>query len=79
MSKATYEYENIDGVDVNVECENDESIMGKVFDTTDDVYNFYNDYVFVHWFGIHIHTTLKNKGTNEPYKVFIIRVKSVIY
>ena len=31
---------------------NHENILGKVFDTPDDAYNFYNDYSFLHGFGI---------------------------
>nr|KAJ0210330.1 hypothetical protein LSAT_V11C400218970 [Lactuca sativa] len=65
LSKETYEYENINEVDGNVKCDkdkvNDESIVRKVFDTIDYVYNFYNDYAFIHGLGIRIHTTLKNK------------------
>nr|KAJ0226681.1 hypothetical protein LSAT_V11C100034580 [Lactuca sativa] len=76
LSKATYESEKINEVDGNVECDkdkvNDESIVGKVFDTTDDAYNFYNDYAFIHGFGIRIHTTFKNKGTNEPYRKILV-------
>ncbi|KAL4583956.1 hypothetical protein LXL04_008544 [Taraxacum kok-saghyz] len=56
LSKPTYESESINGVDVNVECEkdevNNENILGKVFDTFDDAYSFYNDYAFLHGFGI---------------------------
>nr|KAJ0194647.1 hypothetical protein LSAT_V11C700365420 [Lactuca sativa] len=74
LLEATYETEEIK--DANVECEedglNNESILGKVFDTTDDAYNFYNDYAFVHGFGIRIHTTCKNKGTNEPYRKTLV-------
>nr|KAJ0208213.1 hypothetical protein LSAT_V11C500257710 [Lactuca sativa] len=76
LSKATYESEKINEDDGNGECDkdkvNDESIVGKVFDTTDDVYNFYNDYAFIHGFGIRIHTTFKNKGTNEPYRKILV-------
>ncbi|CAI9284464.1 unnamed protein product [Lactuca saligna] len=74
LLEATYETEEIK--DANVECEedglNNESILGKVFDTTDDAYNFYNDYAFVHGFSIRIHTTCKNKGTNEPYRKTLV-------
>nr|KAJ0225756.1 hypothetical protein LSAT_V11C100006250 [Lactuca sativa] len=74
LLEATYETEEIK--DANVEYEedgpNNESILGKVFDTTDDAYNFYNDYAFVHGFGIRIHTTCKNKGTNEPYRKTLV-------
>ncbi|CAI9268498.1 unnamed protein product [Lactuca saligna] len=74
LLEATYETEEIK--DANGECEedglNNESILGKVFDTTDDAYNFYNDYAFVHGYGIRIHTTCKNKGTNEPYRKTLV-------
>ncbi|KAI3721972.1 hypothetical protein L2E82_32993 [Cichorium intybus] len=46
----------------------DESILGKVFDTPDDAYTFYNDYAFLHGFGIRIHHKYKNKTTNEHYR-----------
>ena len=42
--------------------------MGKIFDIHEDAYNFYNDYSFLHGFGIRIHHTYKNKVTNEPYR-----------
>lgn len=58
--------------DANVECEenewNNESILGKEFDTHKDAYNFYNDYSFVHGFGIRIHHKYKNKETNKPFR-----------
>ncbi|XP_052627548.1 protein FAR1-RELATED SEQUENCE 5-like [Lactuca sativa] len=76
LSIATYESEKINCVDANVESDKDEvngeNILGKVFDTTDDAYAFYNDYAFVHGFGIRIHTTCKNKGTNEPYRKTLV-------
>ncbi|KAL7598596.1 hypothetical protein Lser_V15G25873 [Lactuca serriola] len=57
---------------VNVECDEDksteESILGNVFDTPKDAYTFYNDYAFLHGFGIRIHHKYKNKTTNEPYR-----------
>ncbi|XP_052624883.1 protein FAR1-RELATED SEQUENCE 5-like [Lactuca sativa] len=55
-----------------VECDEgkgiDESIVGMVFDTPDDAYTFYNDYAFLHGFGIRIDTTFKHKTTKEPYR-----------
>nr|KAJ0215641.1 hypothetical protein LSAT_V11C300144970 [Lactuca sativa] len=76
LSIATYDSEKINRVDVNANCDkdevNNETILGKVFDTTDDVYAFYNDYAFVHGFGIRIHTTHKNKETNEPYRKILV-------
>ncbi|CAI9297857.1 unnamed protein product [Lactuca saligna] len=52
--EATRESEKINDVDVNIESDdnevNDESILGKVFDTAEDAYDFYNDYSFLHGF-----------------------------
>ncbi|KAL6524011.1 hypothetical protein OROMI_031106 [Orobanche minor] len=47
---------------------NGETIVGKVFDTLEDAYTFYNRYAFLHGFGIRIHWEHKNKITNEPYR-----------
>ncbi|KAL4565569.1 hypothetical protein LXL04_029670 [Taraxacum kok-saghyz] len=56
----------------HIECDkdevNDESIVGKVFDTPDDAYNYYNDYSFLHGFGIRKDDTIKNPTTNEAYR-----------
>ncbi|XP_052619736.1 protein FAR1-RELATED SEQUENCE 8-like [Lactuca sativa] len=55
-----------------VECNEgkskDESIVGMVFDTPDDAYTFYNDYAFLHGFGIRRDSTFKHKSTKEPYR-----------
>ncbi|XP_022019536.1 protein FAR1-RELATED SEQUENCE 8-like [Helianthus annuus] len=57
-----------DEKDVNDNDVNDNDVMGKVFDTPNDAYDFYNRYAFLHGFGIRIHTAFKNKTTNEPYR-----------
>ncbi|GJX70858.1 FAR1-related sequence 5-like protein [Tanacetum coccineum] len=44
------------------------NIIGKVFDTPDDAYTFYNQYAFTHGFGIRKHWDYKNKVTNEVYR-----------
>ncbi|XP_076933885.1 protein FAR1-RELATED SEQUENCE 5-like [Bidens hawaiensis] len=53
------------GSDVEKEA-ND--IRGKVFDTPNDAYDFYNHYAFLLGFGLRIHTAYKNKTTNEHYR-----------
>ena len=69
---ATYESEKINSDDLVLECEKDEdtdeSMLGKVFDTPDDAYNYYNDYSFLHGFGIRKDDTFKNPTTNEAYR-----------
>ncbi|KAJ0650296.1 putative transcription factor FAR family [Helianthus annuus] len=55
-------------MDFGFEKEENNDVMGKVFDTPNDAYNFYNRYAFLHGFGIRIHTAFKNKTTNEPYR-----------
>nr|KAJ0196864.1 hypothetical protein LSAT_V11C700381740 [Lactuca sativa] len=59
-------------VDVNLghdgDESNDEGIMGKIFDTPHDAYTFYNQYSFLHGFGIRIHWAYKNKTINEAYR-----------
>ncbi|KAL7605571.1 hypothetical protein Lser_V15G18762 [Lactuca serriola] len=71
-AEATYECEKLNSIDVNVEFDedevNDESILGKVFDTPDDAYTFYNDYSFLHGFGIRRDDTIKNPKTNEFFR-----------
>ncbi|KAL4580155.1 hypothetical protein LXL04_016336 [Taraxacum kok-saghyz] len=68
---ATYESEKIDSDDLVMECDKDdgtdESMLGKVCDTPDDAYNFYNDYSFLHGFGIRKDNTIKKPTTNEAY------------
>ncbi|XP_052621639.1 protein FAR1-RELATED SEQUENCE 5-like [Lactuca sativa] len=70
--EATYECQKINSIGMNVEFDedevNDESILGKVFDTPDDAYTFYNDYSFLHGFGIRRDDTIKNPKTNEPFR-----------
>nr|XP_043615691.1 protein FAR1-RELATED SEQUENCE 5-like [Erigeron canadensis] len=62
---------------VNFEChedenEHDDNIVGKVFDTPEDTYAFYNRYALLHGFGIRIHWDFKNKITKEIYrKIFV--------
>ncbi|KAL7614377.1 hypothetical protein Lser_V15G06796 [Lactuca serriola] len=70
--EATYDNEKINNIGVNIEFDeddvNDERILGKVFDTPDDAYTFYNDYSFLHDFGIRKDDTIKNPKTNEPFR-----------
>ncbi|KAL7610329.1 protein FAR1-RELATED SEQUENCE 5-like [Lactuca sativa] len=70
--EATYECEKINSIGENIEFNedevNDESILGKVFDTPEDAYTFYNAYSFLHGFGIHKDDTIKNPKTNEPFR-----------
>ncbi|GJS71887.1 FAR1-related sequence 5-like protein [Tanacetum coccineum] len=64
-----YDSDNQNDDDVDMELEKDEynDVMAKIFDTLDDAYMFYNGYALLHGFGIRIHTTYKNKVTNEAY------------
>ncbi|XP_023758233.3 protein FAR1-RELATED SEQUENCE 5-like [Lactuca sativa] len=71
--EATSERETINNIgdedDFNdVNDVNDERILRKVFDTPDDAYTFYNDFSFLHGFGIHRDDTIKNPKTNEPFR-----------
>ncbi|XP_023766087.2 protein FAR1-RELATED SEQUENCE 5-like [Lactuca sativa] len=66
--ESTLECEKIIDVNVNLGHDGDESIMGKVFNTPHDAYTFYNQYAFLHGFGIRIHWDYKNKTTNEAYR-----------
>nr|GFA00797.1 hypothetical protein [Tanacetum cinerariifolium] len=50
----------------------DGNIIGKVFDTPDDAYTFYNQYAFTHGFGIRKHWDYKNKMTNEVYRKWYV-------
>ncbi|KAJ0560699.1 putative transcription factor FAR family [Helianthus annuus] len=68
------ETEKITDVDVDSGFDNEEAndVMGMVFDSPDDAYDFYNRYAFLHGFGIRISSDYKNKSTNEPYrKIFV--------
>ncbi|XP_023753804.1 protein FAR1-RELATED SEQUENCE 5-like [Lactuca sativa] len=74
--EATYEYEKINSISVNTEFDEDEvkdeSILGKVFDTSDDAYTSYNDYSFLHGFDIRRYDTIKTPITNEPFwKIYV--------
>ncbi|GJW97933.1 FAR1-related sequence 5-like protein [Tanacetum coccineum] len=69
----------IEDIDINgylLGCDDDEvnhdNIIGRFFDTPDDVYTFYNQYAFVHGFGIRIHWKYKNKTTNEVYRKLFV-------
>ncbi|XP_023745855.2 protein FAR1-RELATED SEQUENCE 5-like [Lactuca sativa] len=70
--EATYETEELSDFGVNIKIDkddvDDERILGKVFDTPDDAYTFYNDYSFLHGFGIRRDDTIKNPNTNEPFR-----------
>nr|KAJ0198302.1 hypothetical protein LSAT_V11C700351870 [Lactuca sativa] len=66
--ESTLECEKINDINVNLGHDGDESIIGKVFSTPHDAYTFYNQYAFLHGFGIRIHWAFKNKTTNEPYR-----------
>ncbi|XP_076941553.1 protein FAR1-RELATED SEQUENCE 5-like [Bidens hawaiensis] len=61
------EVEKRNGMDIAFEEESND-IMGRVFDTPDDAYDFYNHYAFLHGFGVHILNAYKNKTTNEHYR-----------
>ncbi|XP_076951169.1 protein FAR1-RELATED SEQUENCE 5-like [Bidens hawaiensis] len=55
-------------LDIGVEKEVPIEVIGQVFDTPDDAYEFYNGYAFLHGFGIRKRVTHKNKTTNEAYR-----------
>lgn len=57
--------ENLGGLEGEA---NDDSILGRVFNTSDDAYIFYNRYAFTHGFGIRIHWDYENTTTNEVYR-----------
>nr|GEX24426.1 hypothetical protein [Tanacetum cinerariifolium] len=67
ISESESDNQNDDDVYVGLEKDEYNDVMAKVFDTLDDAYMFYNGYALLHGFGIRIHTTYKNKVTNEPY------------
>ncbi|KAL4583523.1 hypothetical protein LXL04_008097 [Taraxacum kok-saghyz] len=68
----TEDIETNDFMEPTYECDKDEgtgeSMLGKVFDTPDDAYNYYNDYSFLHGFGIRKDDIVKNPTTNEAYR-----------
>ncbi|CAI9267021.1 unnamed protein product [Lactuca saligna] len=73
--EATYQCENTNNIGVDIKFDEDdvndvnkERILGKVFDTPDDAHTFYNDYSFMHGFGIRRDDTIKNPKTNEPFR-----------
>ncbi|XP_052624036.1 protein FAR1-RELATED SEQUENCE 8-like [Lactuca sativa] len=70
--EATSESEKINDDGVNLGCDegenNDTCITGKVFDTPNDAYRFYNDYSFLHGFVTRKHWKFKNKSTKEHYR-----------
>ncbi|KAL4579916.1 hypothetical protein LXL04_016086 [Taraxacum kok-saghyz] len=69
--------------DFNVQRAEDEdtneSILGKVFDKPNDAYNFYNDYPFLHGFGIRKDDTIKNTTTNEAYRKMYVCNKEDLF
>ncbi|XP_023734200.1 protein FAR1-RELATED SEQUENCE 5-like [Lactuca sativa] len=66
-SESTFESEGVNEDTMNVACD-EYDIMGKLFNTPKDAYTFYNQYAFLHGFGIRVHWSFKNKTTNEPYR-----------
>ncbi|CAI9287048.1 unnamed protein product [Lactuca saligna] len=79
LMEETYESEARNDFDVNIEFDEDEDnverILGKVFDTPDEAYTFYNDYSFLHGFGIRKDDTVKSTRTNEPYRKYYVCCK----
>ncbi|KAL4590265.1 hypothetical protein LXL04_003192 [Taraxacum kok-saghyz] len=72
VTHITEDVETNDFMEPTYECDKnegtDESMLGKVFDTLDDAYNYYNDYAFLHGFGIRKDDTITNTTTNEAYR-----------
>ncbi|KAK1415886.1 hypothetical protein QVD17_31674 [Tagetes erecta] len=64
------ERDQTDNVDMDFGFENEATndVIGKVFDTPNDAYSFYNHYALLHGFGIRIFSTYKNTTTNEQYR-----------
>ncbi|KAJ9550561.1 hypothetical protein OSB04_014606 [Centaurea solstitialis] len=66
------ENENQTQVDVNFDFDENEfdgeTFVGKIFNKLEEVYAFYNQYAFLHGFGIRSHWVHKNRNTNEPYR-----------
>ncbi|XP_023739809.1 protein FAR1-RELATED SEQUENCE 7-like [Lactuca sativa] len=62
------ENEDVNDIDIGLEYDEDESIMGKVFNTPKNAYTFYNRYAFLHGFGIRTHWGYKNKTTKDFYR-----------
>ncbi|XP_076940246.1 protein FAR1-RELATED SEQUENCE 5-like [Bidens hawaiensis] len=69
-SDSSVEIEETEAVDLDsgVEKEVTNEVIGQVFDTPDDAYEFYNGYAFLHGFGVRKRETYKNKTTNEEYR-----------
>ncbi|KAL4557648.1 hypothetical protein LXL04_035833 [Taraxacum kok-saghyz] len=69
VTHITEDVETNNFMEPTYECDKDEgtneSMLGKVFDTPDDAYNYYNDYSFLHGFGIRKDDTIKNPKTKE--------------
>ncbi|XP_021971520.1 protein FAR1-RELATED SEQUENCE 5-like [Helianthus annuus] len=55
-------------IDLGLGKDEDNNVVGTVFASPDDAYEFYNHYAFLHGFGIRIYTAFKNKTTNDPYR-----------
>ncbi|XP_021971456.1 protein FAR1-RELATED SEQUENCE 5-like [Helianthus annuus] len=55
-------------IDLGLGKDEDNNVVGTVFASPDDAYEFYNRYAFLHGFGIRIYTAFKNKTTNDPYR-----------
>ncbi|KAI3514158.1 hypothetical protein L1887_12477 [Cichorium endivia] len=74
--ESTFESQRTNDDNVNLECDKDEDkdpiIMEKIFNTTEDAYTFYNQYAFLHGFGIRKFWKYKNKTTNEPYRMIFV-------
>ncbi|KAK1414646.1 hypothetical protein QVD17_30396 [Tagetes erecta] len=64
------ERDQTDNVDMDFGFENEATndVIGKVFDTPNDAYSFYNHYALLHGFGVRIFSTYKNMTTNEQYR-----------
>ncbi|XP_076884418.1 protein FAR1-RELATED SEQUENCE 5-like [Bidens hawaiensis] len=67
-SSSEVEETEVVNLDSGVEKEVTNEVIGQVFDTPDDAYEFYNGYAFLHGFGISKSAAHKNKTTNEAYR-----------
>ncbi|GJV70883.1 FAR1-related sequence 5-like protein [Tanacetum coccineum] len=80
LSEFEKEEGNSDGIDPEFENYKDIHVMGKVFNTHADAYEFYNRYAFLHGFGIRIYSTYKNKITKEHYrKIYVCNKEGYKY
>nr|KAJ0190259.1 hypothetical protein LSAT_V11C800446290 [Lactuca sativa] len=79
--EATYDFEELNDFGVNIEFDEDdvsaERILGKVFDTPDDAYTFYNDYSILHCFGIRRDDTIKNPKKMSIFGRYMYATKMV--